>query len=170
MNTIPDCSTRRVASPTTVSMSTSRAASSWVSSFMASGIFTVFRLDCLGSRLENISLMFDSISSIPCGVSTSIIGVMLWVNSTSTERSSSFPARSILRSFSRVAGDGRSATWPPSVSPSSGAGGSGNNRSSTRSSARSLALTWTFSCSSSRTILTARSMRSRMMDSTSLPT
>ena len=76
MNTMPDCSTRLVASPTTVSMSTSPAASSWVNSFMASGIFTVFLLDCLGSRLENISLMLDSISSIPCGVSTSIIGVM----------------------------------------------------------------------------------------------
>ncbi len=167
MKTIPECSTRRFASPTTLSISTSLAASSWARISIASGTLTVFFFVRLGRRLENISLRLDSISSIPWGVRTSTMGVAARVISTSTDRSLSFPSRSNFLSFPRV------PAAPPSSPAAPGGllvGAVGNRISRILSSANSLALISTCCFSSSLTMLTASSMRSRMMDSTSLPT
>ena len=69
---------------------------------MASGIFTVFFFVRLGRRFENISLRLNSIPSIPCGVRTSIMGIIACVISISMKRSLSFPSRNIFLSFSLV--------------------------------------------------------------------
>ena len=104
----------------------------------------------------------------------STIGIF-WACSTviSTLLSSSFPSWSIFLNFSRVvsgnswtvpgAGKGETA-WLGAV------GRGGRSRSRRRSSARSSAFFFTFRDSSFFTILTARSVRSRIIDSTSLPT
>ena len=56
MKTMPDCSTRRMASFCATTMSTSLAASSWTRVSSASLTFMRDFLPCLGMRLENISL------------------------------------------------------------------------------------------------------------------
>ena len=133
-------------------------------------VFFVLR----GIRFWKRSRRPCSTSSMPCGVITSIMGEIGRVTSISTMRSSSFPSRSMRRSFSRVAdssgvGAARSVSPPTAwIRRSTRTGGS--RRSSTRSSASSRARTRTFSFSSSRTMLTAISVRSRMIDSTSRPT
>ena len=84
----------------------------------------------------------------------------------SATRSASFPSRSMRRSFSRVSV--RSDGGAPDIDEVFGGGGS--RRSRRRSSAISRAFTRFFSFSSSRTMVRASSVRSRMMDSTSRPT
>src|SRR4029453_5871269 len=79
-----------------------RAASSWASTSSASGTRIVVFLVRFGMRFWSMSRRLLSISSIPCGVITSIIGDTDFVTSISTVRSSSLPSRSMRRSFSRV--------------------------------------------------------------------
>ena len=174
MKTIPDSSTRRIASLMAASMSISRLASSCASASSASGtgmrVFFVF----FGMMFWKRSRSPCSTSSMPCGVITSIMGDAGRVSSISTVRSSSFPSRSMRRSFSRVAdssavGAARSVS-PPTAWMRRSMRTGGSSRSSRRSSASSRARTRTFSFSSSRTRLTAISVRSRMIDSTSRPT
>ena len=106
------------------------------------------------------------ISSMPGGamISTPSCGPLV---SISISRSSSSPARSLSRNFSRVpevTAAGVASSSQPVVR------GGGSRASRTRSSAASRATSRTFSISCSRTILTAESARSRMMESTSRPT
>ena len=97
-------------------------------------------------------------------ISTPIEGVL---SSTSISLSSSFPSRNMTRNFSLVV---------LSVCSSSLAGSLANRRgvgkriSSTLFSAAIAACSLTFSTSLSLVIFTAISARSRMIDSTSLPT
>src|SRR5580693_2233890 len=116
--------------------------------------------------------MLRPISSMPCGVRTSIFGTALALTSSSTSRSSRWPPLSSLRNFSRVSLCELLSTasiCPSGVMPAGRRTlvGAGNRRSSRRSSAFSRALTATRSRASSRTILTEHSARSRIIDSTS---
>ncbi len=99
----------------------------------------------------------------------------LELTSISTSRSLRWPPLSSLRNFSRVSlceSLSIASTCPSGVIPAERRtfDGAGNSRSSNRSSAFSRALTATRSRASSRTILTAISARSRIIDSTSRPT
>ena len=166
--TIPDCSTRRTASFATTSMSTSRFASSAVRWSSASGTFTCFFFVFFGSRLEKSSFMLNSISSIPWGVSTSTIGEIVFVTSSSTSRSSRRPSRSMRRSLSRAE---LALSAPATCAGVDGFGGDGGkSKSRRRSSATSRARRSTLSFSSALTRPMPSSTRSRMIDSTSRPT
>ena len=97
------------------------------------------------------------ISSMPGGAMISTPSEGAWISSSSS-RSSSAPSRSILRKRWRV-----SVLSPAFEDP-------GSSASSKRSSAASRARLRTATIASSRTIFTAMSARSRMIESTSRPT
>ncbi len=154
MKTIPFDCTRSSASRATVSLSTSFSASSCARTRRASGTESLrFLLFLPNGRFPSISCRLRPISSMPCDPKICIVGAALSCTSTSTVRSSRPPARSIPRSFSRV----------ESREP-------GRRRSSRRSSASSSARGCTSFCRSSRTRETPASTRSRIIESTSLPT
>ena len=157
MKMIPEFSVLSRARATTLSMSISLRDSSSMRISMASGTFTFFFFDFFGSRFPIISDMPGSISSTPAWLNT-WMGRFLAVTSTSTSLSSSFPAHRSLRSFILVAAFSSSVSVP------------GRRRSIILSSAISFALVSTASVSSSVTMFTAISVRSRIMDSTSRPT
>src|SRR5215510_11117668 len=100
---IPESSTRRMACATASSTSTSFCASSWARSRRASPTLSRRRRVLFGRMLASMSLMLMPTSSIPCPENTSNIGPVWACTSTSICRSSSLPARSCPRSFSRVA-------------------------------------------------------------------
>ena len=100
--TIPEFSTRAIASPVTSSLSTSLSASSCVKIRRASWTLTLRRRVRWGRRFPSISLRFSCISSMPWPPIRSIMGSPRWATSISTVRSSSAPSRSRARNFSRV--------------------------------------------------------------------
>ena len=154
MNTIPFDCTRSSASRARLSLSTSFSASSCASTRRASGTESFrFLLFFPKGRFPSISWRLRPISSIPCEPKICMVGAARSCTSTSTERSSRPPARSIPRSFSRV----------ESREP-------GRSRSSSLPSASSSARGWTSRCRSSRTSATPASTRSRIIESTSFPT
>ena len=115
----------------------------------------------------SMSRRLRPISSIDVPPTTCISGMALSRTSSSTVRSSSLPARSWARRRSRV---WTGASGAAAASPAGTWGPGGSSRSSSRSSARASAACRTSRTRSSRTIPTAISTRSRIIDSTSRPT
>ena len=175
---IPDCSTFWMARFTTLSISTSPCASSWARISMASGTFILRRFVPLGNMPPSISLKLIPISSMPTLEKISTMGRLRSATSRSTNRLSSFPCRSMLRSFSRVdevssAPGVTSSNWTSFGSSLRGAGvlsDFGSSRSSIRSSAICEALLLTASCSLAFNVFMVSSSKSLTIDSTSRPT
>ena len=99
---MPSFSTRSSASAVTSSMSMSFSSSCSKRMRRASDTFTVRFFLRLGSISLSMSEMLSMPSGAPCDASTSNIGAVCGVTSTSTSRSSSFPSSSSWRSLSRV--------------------------------------------------------------------
>mmetsp|Transcript_53289 Transcript_53289/g.125095 ORF Transcript_53289/g.125095 Transcript_53289/m.125095 type:complete len:346 (-) Transcript_53289:2169-3206(-) len=137
---------------------TSLAASSSTSSFIASPILSLRVFFWPAPIWPNRPLSCSAMSSmpgwLPKGVSTSRLGLGA-SRSSSMSLSSSWPSRSFLRKFWRVALSGSEP---------------GSSTSRMRSSAASSARVRQRRIAPSRSCLTATSTRSRMMESTSLPT
>ena len=159
--TIPFCSAASTALAFIFSSLTSLLASSSCNCFNASTTVTL-RVEVLPwPILLNIPCSWLVISSIPGGAIISTpAGICL--SSISISLSLSAPSRSFLRKICRV---------EPSLSVAASAlRAGGSSASNTRSSAASIARCATFSISCSRRCFTDVSTRSRIMDSTSLPT
>ena len=176
---MPDCSVLITALRVTLSISIRSSTASFFNILKASATVSLRILPFLGNILPKASRRFDSISSIPALEKTSIMGIgCACVTSISTSFSSSRPSRNIFLKRSRV--DSLfSAVSEPGVSTFPGIsilellleeGIEGRSRSSSLSSAISRAFCSTSLRSSFLTILTASSMRSRIIDSTSRPT
>jgi len=174
MKMMPSCSARRIASFVTASMSMSLADSSSASASSASGTVSLRRL-----VRRFCGIMFcrlSTISSIPVPEKMSTKDLLASLVSISTMRSSSLPSRRRRRSCSRVEVSAGSAAAgapapgkgiaPDGVRPPTGGMSTSSKRSSACSRARGLAR----SRSSSRSIDTAVSARSRTIESTSRPT
>ena len=119
---------------------------------------------------ESISLRSMPISSMPCPERTSTIGIVCCCVSSSTIRSSRRPARSWARSFSRVAS--REASGADLLQRAARVGLAarrGSRRSSRRSSASCSARSLHARHQLGLHHLTASSVRSRIIDSTSRP-
>lgn len=164
---MPFCSTFCTAFVFTSSSFSIFAASSSVSSFSASLIFTLRRCFLPLPRFENIERICSVISSIPGGAMMSMPADGC-SRSSSTSLSSSWPSRRRLRKVWRVALLS-SFAWS-ALPPKPTARGCGSRMSRMRSSAWSVALLRTLRISDSRVCLTEISIRSRTMLSTSRPT
>ena len=168
MKMMPDCSTRSTAWRETLSMSISFCSSSCTRYLAASDTFTRRFLLRPWNNPGSISLTLMSISSIDEPAITSNEGDERSRTSTSTLRSSNFPACNWMRNFSLVLFACSRAAETVASSPTGCVGG--RRRSSKRSSAACCALSRTSTRCSSRTISTASPARSRIIDSTSRPT
>ncbi|MNV48293.1 hypothetical protein D3C71_1401920 [compost metagenome] len=162
MKTMPFCSALATARVLISSSLTSLPASSSVMSLRASAILSlrVLRLSC--PIWLNMPRNCSAISSMPWGPMISSCGRPS-ATSISISLSSSAPSRSFLRKTWRAV-----LSAAGSVPAAARAGGISTSRM--RSSAASSARARTFFISDSRVCLTAISARSRMMESTSLPT
>ena len=169
MKTIPFCSALAMAWLRISSSLTSLAASSSVSRRKASATLRrrVERLSCC--MLLNMERSCSAISSMPAGPMICMEGAASG-SSTSISLSSNWPSRSFLRNAWRVAPPVvacacTSVTCEPSVPRAEG-----SRMSRMRSSAISCARCCWVRTAASRVCLMATSTRSRMMESTSLPT
>ena len=165
MKTMPCCSTASRARALSSSSLTRRTASSSRISFRASATFSlrVFFLPLL--MPENRFCNWLVISSMPGGAMIST-PAGLSATSMSISLSSSWPSRRRLRNSWRVLLSSRAGSSPKPMAGRAAGSRASRMRSSAASSARYL----TFWISCSRSIFTAASARSRMIDSTSRPT
>jgi len=164
MKTMPFCSVLCRARVLISSSLTSLPASSSTSSCMASAIFSL-RLRRRSCPIWLNMLRSCSVtSSMPLGPMISMVG-RASARSISISRSFKLPSRSFLRKTWRAALSGTGA-----AAPSWTARAGGMRMSRMRSSAASSARMRCLRISVSRVCLTAISIRSRMMESTSLPT
>ena len=166
-NTMPCCSTAATACTRKSSSFTSLAASSSSSSFMASATFMRCDLVLPLPIPANMSCNWLVKSSIPGGPIIDMPAAGVAATSTSTSLLSSSPRRSIWRNFWRVLFSG-AASAGSSAKPAWRGGGKRASRM--RFSAASWARSRFLLMDCSRIFLSAISIRSRTMLSTSRPT
>jgi len=171
MKTMPFCSAFARATVLTSSSLTSLAASSSISSLTASAILTLRCFFLAPPAFANMPWSCSAMPSMPGGlmISNEAFGS---ATSSSISLSSSRPSRRRLRITWRavLSAGGVDGISPKSALDAPEPRGDGTRMSSTRSSAASSArLRWRF-MALSRSCLTAMSTRSRMIESTSLPT